>query len=150
MLVGQLAGARGYRFLEHTTDAYVEAWGQSLEDTFSSAAEALYDTMLDFSQVQPILEEEINAEGHDELELLYNWLEALLLKLDIDGMVYSRVRIDQISYSENALRLHAIVSGESYDRKKHGSKTEVKGVTYHLMRVEKEGSQVKVRFILDL
>ena len=145
-----MAGTQGYRFLEHTTDAYVEAWGQTLEDAFSSAAEAFYNTMLDSGQIEPILDEEINVQGHDELELMYNWLEALLLKLDINGMVYSKFRIDRISNSEHALGLHAIVSGERYDRKKHGSKTEVKGVTYHLMRVEKKGSQVNVRFILDL
>jgi protein archease len=147
---GQLAATRGYKFLEHTTDAYVEAWGESLEDALSSAAEALYDTMLNFSQVEPILEEEINVEGHDELELLYDWLEALLLKLDINGMVYSRFRIGRVSSSGHAYRLHALVSGERYDRKKHGSKTEVKAVTYHLMRIERKGSQVNVRFILDL
>lgn len=150
MLADKLAHSQGYRFLEHTTDAYIEAWGQTFEDALSSAALALYDTMLEPCKVQPLLEEEIKVEGHDELELLYNWLEALLLRLDINGIVYSKFKIDRVTHSENAVRLHAIGAGENYDQKKHGSKTEVKGITYHLMNVEKKGPQVTVRFILDL
>jgi len=145
-----LAARRGYRFLEHTTDAFVEAWGQTLEDAFSSAAEALFDTMLDPGKVQRLKEDEINIEGHDELELLYNWLETLLLRLDINGMAYSRFSIDPIAHTDHTLRLRAIALGETFNRQKHRGKTEVKGVTYHLMRIERRGSQVNVRFILDL
>lgn len=145
-----MAETRGYRFLEHTTDAYIEAWGPDLEGAFSSAAEALFETMLDLSSIQPVLKEEIMVEGHDELELLYNWLETLLLRLDINGYAFSMFHVDPVSHSENSFKLHAIVSGEKFDRNKHGGKTEVKGVTYHLMRVEKRDALVSVRFILDL
>ena len=145
-----MAETRGYRFLEHTTDAFVEAWGRNIEEAFSTAGEALFDTMLNLASVRPSSKEEITVEGHDELELLYNWLESLLLKLEIDGQAYSKFHLDPISRSEHNLTLHATVSGERFDRKKHGSKTEVKGVTYHLMKIEKKDELVVVRFILDL
>ena len=106
--------------------------------------------MLSLSSVQPVSQEEIIVEGHDELELLYNWLESLLLKLEINGQAFSKFYVDPISRSEHNLTLHATVSGERFDRKKHGSKMEVKGVTYHLMKIEKKEDGVTVRFILDL
>ena len=140
----------GYKFLEHTTDALVEAWGPTLEGAFVSAARALFETMINVESIEPKTLESVSTSGHDELELLYNWLEELLLRFEIRTMVYSEFDIDPISPSSNSLRLHATAKGEKYDRRKHSAKTEVKGVTYHLMKVERSPGQVQVRFLLDL
>ena len=89
-------------------------------------------------------------EGHDEKELLYDWLEALLLKFDIDRMVYSVFDITRISNESQTMKLEAKVRGEKYDQRKHGGKAEIKGVTYHEMQIERQRDRVTVRFILDL
>jgi hypothetical protein len=39
--------AGGYRFLDHMTDAVIEAYGTTLEEAFENAAKALCDTMID-------------------------------------------------------------------------------------------------------
>jgi SHS2 domain-containing protein len=39
--------AGGYRFLDHMTDAIIEAYGSTLEEAFENAAKALCDTMID-------------------------------------------------------------------------------------------------------
>ncbi len=140
----------GYKFLEHVTDAYIEAWGGSLEEAFARAAEGFYETMLNLSSVEPKNEEIVKVGGHDEKELLYEWLEALLLKFDIDGMVYSQFDIDPISVKSKPLTLQAKVKGEKYDPDKHGVKEEVKGITYHLMEIDKKPKGVTIRFVLDL
>jgi SHS2 domain-containing protein len=141
---------RGYRLLDHITDAYLEAWGQTIEAAFSSAAEALFDTMLNLARVKPSLADEVDVEGHDEMELLYNWLEALLLKFEVNEVAYSRFQVDPILHSPGSTTLHARILGEKYNREKHGSKTEVKAVTYHEMQIEAGKSGVTVRFLLDL
>ncbi len=104
----------------------------------------------------------LRVEGHDEKELLYDWLEALLLKFDIDRMVYSVFDITRISNESKTMKLEANsnesktmkleakVRGEKYDRQKHGAKAEIKGVTYHEMQIERQRDRVTVRFILDL
>ena len=142
--------AEGYRFLEHTSDALIESWGPSLEVAFAKAAEALFETMVNIRNVEPKLEEEVNATGHDEKELLYDWLETLLLKFDIDGMVYSRFHIYRIPGKTRPIRLQAKIKGEKYAPKKHGAKVEVKGITYHLMKVQRQASRARVQFLLDL
>src|SRR2546428_11956377 len=81
--------AEGHRFLEHTTDAYIEAWGPTLERAFAQAAEAFYETMLNVQKIAPTLEEDIQVDGHDKKELVYNWIEQLLLEFDIKAMVYA-------------------------------------------------------------
>jgi len=143
-------GAEGHRFLEHTTDAYIEAWGPTIERAFAQAAEAFYETMLNVQKIDPILAERILVDGHDKKELLYNWLEQLLLEFDIKAMVYTSYDIDIASEEPTIFKLRGKVRGEKYDQGKHGAKTEVKGVTYHLMTIEESAKEARVRFILDL
>ena len=146
----QNRGAEGHRFLEHTTDAYIEAWGPTLERAFAQAAEAFYETMLNVQKIDPILEEHIQVDGHDKKELLYNWIEQLLLEFDIKAMVYASYHIIIAPDDRTPFKLRGRARGEKYDRGKHGAKTEVKGVTYHLMTIEEDAKEAKIRFILDL
>ena len=143
-------GAEGHRFLEHTTDAYIEAWGPTLERAFAQAAEAFYETMLNVQKIDPILEEHIQVDGHDKKELLYNWIEQLLLEFDIKAIVYASYHIIIAPDDLTSFKLRGKVRGEKYDRGKHGAKTEVKGVTYHLMTIEEDAKEAKIKFILDL
>ena len=140
----------GHRLLEHTTDAYIEAWGPTLERAFAHAAEGFYETMLNLKKIDPTVEAHVKADGHDKKELLYNWLETLLLEFDIKEMVYALYDISIGSDEPTLFKLRAKVRGEKYDRSKHGAKTEVKGVTYHLMTIEERAKETTVRFILDL
>jgi len=142
--------AEGHRFLEHITDAYIEAWGSTLERAFAQAAEGFYETMLNLEEIDPIVEDDFEVCGHDKKELLYNWLEQLLLEFDINQMVYSSYDTSIASDTSTQFKLRAKIRGEKYDRAKHGSKTEIKGVTYHLMAIEESEEEVRVRFILDL
>jgi len=142
--------AEGHRFLEHVTDAYIEAWGPTLERAFAQAAEGFYETMLNLEKIDPIVEDHFEVYGHDEKELLYNWLEQLLLEFDINQMVYASYDTNIASDASTQFKLRATIRGEKYDRAKHGTKTEVKGVTYHLMTIEESEEEVRVRFILDL
>jgi SHS2 domain-containing protein len=128
----------------------MEAWGPTLERAFAQAAEGFYETMLNLEKIDPIIEAQVKADGHDEKELLYNWLETLLLEFDIKDMVYASYDISIASDGPTLFKLRAKVRGEKYDRSKHGAKTEVKGVTYHLMTIEQRATETTVRFILDL
>jgi SHS2 domain-containing protein len=140
----------GHRLLEHTTDAYIEAWGPTLERAFAHAAEGFYETMLNLKKIDPTEQAHVKADGHDKKELLYNWLETLLLEFDVKEMVYALYDISIAPEGPTLFKLRAKVRGEKYDRAKHGTKTEVKGVTYHLMTIEENRREARVRFILDL
>src|SRR5438093_2074056 len=115
------------------TDAFVEAWGPTMERAFAQAGIALFETMLYTDKIAPRNTEDIGVEGHDEKELLYNWLEALLLKFEIDGKALGKFNVQAIQYLKESLKLTGTAHGEPYDPEKHGRKVEVKGVTYHQM-----------------
>ena len=140
----------GYRFLEHVTDALVEAWGETMEEAFSQAGLALFETMLDTKNVHGKTSEEIRAAGHDEKELLYNYLEELLLLFEVKQLALGHFTVNSITPNQGEIRLRGRASGEPYDREKHNGRVEVKGITYHLMEIEKHPAKVTVQFLLDL
>jgi len=140
-----------FEFLEHTADLYIAAYGKSLEEAFENAAYATFEGMTDLDKVQPQLEDTVDVEGYDEQALLYNWLEALLVKFDIKGNLYSRFKITGIEKTSAGFRLKAKIWGEPFNPKKHVSKVGIKAVTYHQMEILR-GSKgaVTVKFILDI
>ena len=138
----------GYRSLEHTSDAYLEAWGSSLEEAFENAAKALFDTMVELEKVEAVREDSFEVEGEDLESLLYNWLESLLIEFDSRGMVYGEFDV-RIERRDGGFRLSARARGERFDLEKHGYKVGVKAVTYHLMKVEADDTY-RMRFLLDI
>lgn len=137
----------GYRFLEHVSDAFIEAWGESIEEAFRQAGIAFFDVMIDVSKVTPRIKREITVEGFDYQSLLYNWLEKLLILFETENLVFSDFKIE-IKEGEK-LELNAEALGETYDYSKHSSKVAVKAVTYHQMDVELRNG-CRLKFLLDI
>lgn len=136
--------------MEHTADAYVEAYGTSLEEAFENAAFAMTDVMTEVEKVEAQNEESFMVEAQDEYALLYSWLEELLLEFELKGRLYSRFEVSEIEKISEGFRLRAKAWGENYDSKKHPSKVGIKSATYHQMKILKKPKSVTVRFILDV
>ncbi|MBS7646723.1 MAG: archease [Candidatus Bathyarchaeia archaeon] len=141
---------KGYTFLEHMADAYIAAYGQDLTEAFENAAVAMFDVMTDVEKVKPQIEDYIEVSAGDEYALLYNWLESLLVKAEVDGMLYSRFKILELSRSDGIFRIKAKILGEKFNPEKHVQKVGVKAVTYHQMEIIKGKDKVTVKFILDI
>ncbi len=139
-----------FEFLEHMGDAYIAAYGETLEEAFSNAGLAMFEVMTDTKLIEPKLKDEIKVEGEDEIALLHNWLEALLLKFEIELKLYSIFNVKKIERKNGGFFLEAEAFGEKFNRDKHLSKTEVKAVTYHQMSISQESGKFIVKFILDL
>lgn len=139
-----------FEFLEHTADLYIAAYGKDLEEAFENAAYAMFESMTDLAKVRPKLKEAVEVEGYDEQALLYNWLEALLVKFEISGNLYSRFKIERITKTPSGFKLKAEIWGEAFDADRHLSKVGVKAVTYHQMEIVRQPDSVTVKFILDI
>jgi len=141
---------KGFKFLEHTADVYVEAYGTNLEEAFENAALATLDVMTEPGKVQPKIKDALEVEARDEYALLYIWLEELLIKFELAGKLYSGFKISSIEKTSVGLKLKAKAWGEPYDPEKHPSKVGIKSITYHQMEILKKPKSVIVRFILDV
>ena len=141
---------RPFRFLEHTADAYIEAYGGNLEEAFENAALATLDVMTDAKRVEPQIVDNVEVDAHDEYSLLYNWIEELLIRFETTGNLYSRFKIQSIEETPLGLRLKAKIWGEPFDKERHPSKVGVKAITYHRMEIVKKPKNFTLRFILDI
>ncbi|MBT8171752.1 archease [Candidatus Bathyarchaeota archaeon] len=139
-----------YRFLEHTADAYIEAYGSNLEEAFGNAALGMTDVMTKVEKVETKTCKSFILEAQDEQALLYNWLEELLLEFELKNMLYSRFEVSDINKTVDGFRLFAKAWGENYNANKHPSKVGIKAATYHQMEIIKEVESVILRFILDI
>lgn len=145
-----MADKKGFEFLEHTADAYIAAYGKDLAEAFENAALAMFDVMIEVEKVSPKIEDDVEVEAEDEHALLYSWLEALLVKFEINEMLYSKFKVLDLSQISEGFRLRAKIWGEKFKPEKHPQRVGVKAVTYHLMEIIKEQNKVTVKFILDI
>ena len=137
----------GYRYLEHTTDAFIEVTANTLEEAFENAGIAVVDTIADIKSVEEKIEKELEVSGKDLNYLLYNWLEEIIILTITEGFVARRfsVKLEK----NNGYKLVATLNGEEIDFEKHHFKVEIKAPTFHLMEI-KQDKQVMMRFLLDL
>lgn len=144
-------GRTGFEFLEHMADAYIAAYGRDLNEAFEYAALAMFETMTSTSDVKHIIEEEVEVEGEDKQSLLYNWLEELLVRFEVENMLYSKFKVLEIKRKRcGGFKLKAKIYGEPFDPERHKQKVGIKAVTYHRMEIEEKPEGIIVKFILDL
>ncbi len=139
-----------FKFLEHTADAYVEAYGASLEEAFESAGMAFTDVMTQLESVEAKTEASFVLEDQDEEALLYSWLEELLLEFELNQLLFSCFEVSRIEKTSDGFKLTAKAWGETYDSERHVSKVGVKAATYHQMEIIKDADGVVLRFLLDI
>ena len=141
---------KGYRMLTHTSDAYIEATGKTMEEAFEEAAKGMFSIILDLRRVKKRESKNIEiSDAQDIQSLLYSWLEHLLVSFETEKFVPSESRV-KIHEKNGVYTINALLKGERVSASSHLFKREVKAITYHAMEVLKESDSYKVRFILDL
>ena len=136
-----------YKYLEHSTDAFIEVKAKNLEEAFSVAGKSVVETIIDLKDIQEIEEKNIKVKGRNLLNLLYNWLEEIVTITITDGFA---TRSFYVSIKKNKeYQITSKISGEKLDLKKHNFKVEIKSPTFHLMEI-KENDEITMRYLLDL
>jgi len=106
--------------------------------------------MTDTDKIDQKQQEKLEVEAEDQYGLLYNWLEALIVKFEVEGILYSKFQISNWKETAETFKFKAAVWGEKFDSKKHPQKVGVKAVTYHRMMIIREKDRVVLEFILDI
>lgn len=144
-----MSGCPAYEFLDHTADVLIEARGRTLEEALEQAGLAVYEVMTDTSRVAPLERRELTVEGIDLYNLIYRWIESLLVLTDSEGLVFSLFRVCELS--NDGTRLRAVVWGERFEPSKHEHRTIVKAMTYSQMDVQKgDDGCWRLRFVVDI
>ena len=129
------------------TDAFIEVTGSTLEEAFATSGISVVDTIIDIKAIEQKTERKIEIKSNDLNNLLYSWLEEIIILTITEGYAASSFDV-RITKSEQYV-LIATVKGEDLDVEKHHFKLEIKAPTFHLMEIKQE-NPVVMRFILDL
>ncbi len=138
-----------FRFLDHIADIVVRVDARSLEELLADAGRGLTAVMVDLDAVEPRDCVQFSVTGRDEQDLLYNFLEEILVYKDADSLVFSAfdVRLSRDS-SENIVA-DVRACGERV-RPEHNPRADVKAVSWHGFRVWKDGGGWHAEVLLDL
>jgi len=124
--------ARPYEFFEHTADIGVTVRGSTLEELFRNAAAALYEALGSFEVDGRPPARTLTLQAGSPEDLLHDWLAELLFDFEARHLLYDRIEFTELDPRYCA----AIVSGGTVDFARSQPHEEIKGVTYHQLRVE--------------
>ena len=130
-----------YQLIDHTADVMVRCTGGTLEGCFSNAAYAMFDQMMDASTISHTTTRDIEVEGRDDESRLYRFLSELLFVMDCEGLVFNDF---DVTFDGDRVRCRAY--GEPLDIGKHRPRAEIKAVTYHMLKVDRDVPSVDVIF----
>ncbi|MBB5253023.1 archease [Sulfurisphaera ohwakuensis] len=136
-----------FEFFEHTADIGIRAYGRNLNEAFENAAVAVFEVMTDTSKVEPREMREVKIDGYDLENLLYRWIESLLVYYDSEIMLFSKFHVN---IDEKNLTLEGKAWGEKFNPNKHERRTVVKAMTYHEMKIENKGNYYILTFVVDI
>ncbi len=134
-----------FRFIDDlTSDVMFEAYGKDLKEVFENAAIALSSVICQTERVGTGESRDVETEGDNASELMFNWLQEIISMVDVEVMFFSRFEILEI----NEKRLKARIYGEEADPSK--GETVVKALTNYKYRFEKTRDGYKVNVSLDI
>ena len=135
-----------YELFDHTADLGLRVTAATLDELFVDAARGLFAMIVERPEaIEPRIEETFEIAGDDKAFLLFDWLRALLMKSETDGVVFGTFAV-----TVEPGRLSAVARGEPLDPEKHGLGREVKAITYHELKVEPTAAGWLAEAIVDI
>jgi SHS2 domain-containing protein len=132
--------------VDHTADVGLQVRASSPAEAFKAVGEAMFDIMLHREEVDERETWRISVAATDWEDLLVRWLEELLYRYEIDGLVVRRCFIREIVPDH----LNADAVGEHLDTGKHQPKIQIKAVTYHQLKAQQASDGFEIQVIFDI
>ena len=130
-------------------DLAFEAEGDSLENLFRGATQAIIEIMANPATIGSAWERTIHRQDVDAATLLFDWLSDLVYWKDAAGVVYRDVQLSLANRAEK-WELEARMHGAPVDPVTQELRSDVKGVTKHLYDLSQRGSRWYARVVLDV
>ena len=141
-----------YRYRDDVAlaDVAFEAWGASVEEVFTAAADATMNVMVeDLGTIGQMIELPIELE-HDQLDLLlFSFLNELVFFKDARQLLL-RVQSLSVRKTNSNFILKGVVYGESLDPQRHPLNVDVKAVTLHRFSLKQTDAGWEAFVILDI
>ena len=140
-----------FRFLEEIAlaDIAFEAEGESLEEVFHGATQALLESMANPATVSGGWERSIERSDVDPPVLLFDWLSEVVYWKDAAGVVFREAPLT-LTREGDVWLLRARLIGAPVDWQTQELHADVKAVTKHLYELKQDGRQWKAKVVLDV
>jgi len=135
----------GFKFTDHTADIGVEAWGGEEKEALASLAEGMFSLITELDRVEEREAQEIEVTAQDHEELVVSWLNELIYRFEVDGVLFRRFEVTELEPG----RLKARAYGEKIDRSRHPIKLGIKAATYHRLEIRREDG-CRISVLLDI
>ena len=132
-----------YRYLEHTADIKIQAFGKTLNQAFQNSALAITNYISKGEKIKSKLTKEISLKGTDQKSLLYKFLDEILYLFDAESFLTASAKI---KIKENTLT--AELKGDSSENYK--DLDHIKAATYAEMHIKKSKGFYEIQFVVDV
>lgn len=138
-----------YRQLEHTADLGVEVSADSLNQLFEECLRAQTDCVTRLDRIVANETRSWTLSASDLPQLLVDFLSEAIYLFETQEIVLADAEV-RVASTESGWSLSAVVSGEKFELERHGLKTLLKAVTYHRLKVDREGPAWVAQVIFDI
>jgi SHS2 domain-containing protein len=122
-----------WEHFDHQADIGIRGYGRTMAEAFEQAGVALTSVVTPVDRVGHQITVRVQCEAPDREMLFADWLNTILREMSALRMLFSEFRV-----GIEGNRLTAELAGEAIDPAKHEPATEVKGASYHHLRVEQD------------
>lgn len=130
--------------MEHTADVKFRAEGSTVEEMYSSAADALNETIRGDIKILEQEGKSFEVDGPDQEVLLYNFLEEFLFLLDAKEFLVASIK--SIDVGENKIK--CTVAGDAAGN--YVFTNDVKAITYNGMVIGEGHGKFFCEVVLDV
>jgi len=144
-----------WQVFEHTADLGLRVEAATLPALFEEAGRALVALLVEEPEAVPECKEETFAlSAGDPVDLLFDWLHALLVAFELRRVLLYRTEVvlEQPVAAEAGARaaLRARAWGAPYDPDRHRPAREVKAITYHGLDLRREADGWVAEVVVDV
>lgn len=137
----------GFRELDGiTADVGIEAWGDSLQAAFASAAMGLFHLMADPSVNTRSETRQVEIQADTLPALLVRFLNEIIFLDETDDFIPAGV----VSLDIRGDRLRASLEGQTMNAASQARTGHIKAATYHELEIRDSGDGFRIRVIFDV
>jgi SHS2 domain-containing protein len=133
--------------MDHTADVGVVVHGDSAEETLARLLLALSQLLTGGGSVQAAGSLRIEAEPGEHASMAIDLLRELLYRFDCDGTIAVSCEVERF---DPGLGATIVIEIAPYDFELHAEGIELKAVTWHEARFEREGDGWTAQIVFDV
>jgi SHS2 domain-containing protein len=137
---------KDFEIIEHTADAGVRSYGETLEEAFVNIARGMTSLIVRPETIKENICREINISAPDRETLMVEWLNELIYYFDTENIVFKKFDIVHLTSSEIKVRCF----GERIDRTIHEVERGIKAATYYMLKVERNSDGYSAQAFFDI